>query len=293
MRDYLNYEGKICVVTGATMGVGRACVDRLLDMGARVYALDRIPTDVIGIEKYVYVDLKSKESIDTCFAQLPDHIDKFFGIAGVSGELNTSRETIEINYLANRYILDKYIPERMTAGGAAVIVSSVGGNEWYRETSVEELRPLFDAADWEESEKVLDVITVDLPVGQAYTFSKRAITGYALKYAIDLMPKKIRLNVVKPGNILTNLTHEFLDRFLRLNPDKTERDYHLWCGHPELGGGLPHQMAEPAIFLNSDMASYVSGEELRVDYTRSGEANYLDGGGEFWSAKKLVHPYTK
>lgn len=293
MRDYLNYEGKVCVVTGATTGVGRACVDSLLDLGARVYALDWIPTDVRGIEKYVYVNMGDKDSIDECFSQLPDKIDKFFGIAGVSAENNTSRETIEINYLGNKYVMEEYLSKRMSAGGAIVIVTSVGGNQWYAPSSMEELKPLLDAPAWEEAEKVLDVITKDLPIGQAYTFSKRAITGFAMKFSLTMMPRQIRVNAVKPGNILTGLTREFLARFLRLNPDKTERDYHTWCGHPDLGGALPHQMAEPAIFLNSDMASYISGEELRVDYTRSGEVNYLDGGGEFWSSKKLVHPYNK
>lgn len=293
MRDYLNYQDKVCVVTGATTGVGRACVDRLLDLGAKVYALDWIPTDVIGIEKYVYVNMGDKDSIDACFKQLPDKIDRFFGIAGVSAEHNTSRETIEINYLGNKYVMEEYLAKRMDAGGAIVIVSSVGGNQWHAASSMEELEPLVYAPTWEEAEKVLDIITVDLPIGQAYTFSKRAITCFSMLFSLKMMPQQVRVNVVKPGNILTGLTREFLDRFLRLNPDKTEHDYHTWCGHTDLGGALPHQMAEPAIFLNSDMASYISGEEMRVDYTRSGEVNYLNGGGKFWSDKKLVHQYKE
>ncbi|MBQ6663169.1 MAG: SDR family oxidoreductase [Firmicutes bacterium] len=293
MKDYLNYEGKICVVTGSATGMGRACVDRLVEMGAKVYCLDWIVTDVEGIEKYIPVNVGDKASIDACFAQLPEKIDKFFAFAGVSGERNTSKEVIEINYLGNRYMMDEYLTKRMPKGSAAVIVSSVGGNQWYMKSSMEELRPLIDAETWEEAEKVLDVISEDLPVGQAYTFSKRAITCYGLLFALKMRDSQVRVNVVKPGNCLTGLTREFLDRFLRLNPGKTEHDYHVWCGHPELGGSLPHQQAEAAIYLNSDMASYISGEELRVDYTMSGEANYIDGGGEFWSAQKLVHQYKK
>ena len=40
MRDILNYQGKVCVVTGAASGMGGACAEILVDLGAEVIGLD-------------------------------------------------------------------------------------------------------------------------------------------------------------------------------------------------------------------------------------------------------------
>ena len=52
MKDFFGYEGKTCVVTGASSGMGKATVEMLVDLGAKVYALDINPCDVEGIEKF-------------------------------------------------------------------------------------------------------------------------------------------------------------------------------------------------------------------------------------------------
>ena len=43
MKDYLGYKDKICVVTGAASGMGKATCEILLDLGAKVYAMDLAP----------------------------------------------------------------------------------------------------------------------------------------------------------------------------------------------------------------------------------------------------------
>ena len=40
MKDYLGYKDKVCVVTGAASGMGKATCEILLDLGAKVYAMD-------------------------------------------------------------------------------------------------------------------------------------------------------------------------------------------------------------------------------------------------------------
>ena len=57
MKDYLGYEGKVCVVTGAASGVGEAITEALVDLGAIVYALDRNPVKVPGIKEFIQVNL--------------------------------------------------------------------------------------------------------------------------------------------------------------------------------------------------------------------------------------------
>ena len=48
MKDYLGYTGKVCVVTGAASGMGKATAEMLVDLGARVYALDWAEVKVEG-----------------------------------------------------------------------------------------------------------------------------------------------------------------------------------------------------------------------------------------------------
>jgi NAD(P)-dependent dehydrogenase (short-subunit alcohol dehydrogenase family) len=57
MRDYFGYEEKVCVITGAASGIGKAATEMLVDLGAKVYALDRTEVTTPGIAGFVEVDL--------------------------------------------------------------------------------------------------------------------------------------------------------------------------------------------------------------------------------------------
>ena len=64
MKDYYGYKNKICIVTGAASGIGKATVELLIDLNAEVYALDINRIELPGIKKFIEVDLNNKESID-------------------------------------------------------------------------------------------------------------------------------------------------------------------------------------------------------------------------------------
>ena len=53
MHDYLNYAGKVCVVTGASSGMGRALAEMLVDQGAVVWTASRGQAEVPGDRKSV------------------------------------------------------------------------------------------------------------------------------------------------------------------------------------------------------------------------------------------------
>lgn len=130
MKDYFGYQGQIAVVTGAASGMGKATTEMLVDLGAKVYALDWQKVEVDGIEKYIHVDLSQKESIDQAFQEIPDHIHAFFGIAGVSGAKNDFITTCKIDLLSNQYICEEYLIHRMQKGDAITFMTSTGGNGW-------------------------------------------------------------------------------------------------------------------------------------------------------------------
>ena len=85
MKDYFGYQNKNVVVTGASSGMGKATAEMLVDLGAKVYALDWNECDVKGIKQYVHVDLSNEESIYQVTKELSSHIDSYFGIAGEIG----------------------------------------------------------------------------------------------------------------------------------------------------------------------------------------------------------------
>ncbi len=106
MRDYLGYSGKVCVVTGASSGMGRSLAEMLIDCGAEVWCASRGEVALEGQAGWVHLDQASRESIDDSFAQLPAKIDCFFGVAVVSGVKNDYTETFTIDFVANKYLHD-------------------------------------------------------------------------------------------------------------------------------------------------------------------------------------------
>ncbi len=101
-------------------------------MGAAVYAVDRVESPVPGVARSMIADLGDKESIDAAFCELPVRVDAFFGVAGVSGVHNSFAETVTINYIANKYITDSYLTERIAEGGSITFVTSNGGGNCRR-----------------------------------------------------------------------------------------------------------------------------------------------------------------
>ena len=62
-----DYQNKVCVVTGAASGIGKALCEKLVALGAQVYALDRNKADIEGLSAFVETDLSDKGSIDAAF----------------------------------------------------------------------------------------------------------------------------------------------------------------------------------------------------------------------------------
>ena len=64
MEDYFGYTNKICVVTGASSGMGEATARMLVDLGAAVYAIDMNECKVDGITEFIKCNLANKKEID-------------------------------------------------------------------------------------------------------------------------------------------------------------------------------------------------------------------------------------
>jgi len=258
MKDYLNYTGKVCVVTGAASGMGKAISDMLVELGADVYAMDW--SDIQDKSRhYVHVDLSSKASIDEAFGKMPMKIDKYFGVAGLSGQQHNFEKTFTTNFISNKYIVEAYLEDRMAQGGALAFITSAAGLRF--EKYKDEYLPIVTAQGWDQSVSALQKIigSNDYPGPLAYGYSKRALNYFALSQMGTFAPKGVRVNVLMPGSTKSGMTDDFA---------KSVGGMENLINYTGLAGRLAEsaEMAAPMVFLNSDMASYINGNLIMGDY---------------------------
>ena len=257
MKDYFGYNNKICVVTGAASGIGKATAELLVELNAEVYALDITKQNIPGVKEFIEVDLSNKESIDEAMEHVPRHIDSFFGVAGLSGAKTNYYKTFTVNYIANKYITEEYLKKRMSYGGAISYVTSTGGLYWDKYSS--EFEKFTNARTWDEMIEALHAQAKEDTIGMmAYPLSKRAMNYYMAKLAIELGPQKIRVNALLPGSTDTGMKKEFEVEAGGMDALVAETGTAKRLAKPE-------EMAQPLVFLNSDMASFITGLPLIVD----------------------------
>ena len=258
MKDYFGYKDKVCVVTGASSGMGEATARMLVDLGAKVYAIDMNECKVDWITEFIKCNLASKEEIDEAFKKIPEHIDAFFGVAGLSGSKTDYRTTFDCNYTANMYITLNYLKNRMSKGGAIVYCTSTAGLEWKK--FKREQNKVVHSKTWEQVQEATKKLANSAPATFAYMYSKRCLSQFACEQAVEFATLGIRVNNVLPGSTDTGMKQEFQDMV---------GGEEALIAEAGLAGRLAtsEEMAAPMVFLNSDMASFTSGLDMVVDYT--------------------------
>ena len=257
MKDYFGYKDKICVVTGASSGMGEATVKMLVDLGAKVYAIDINECKIDWITEFIKCDLSKKEDIDKAFDKIPSHIDAFFGVAGLSGAKTDYRTTFDCNYTANMYITLNYLKTRMTNGGSIVYCTSTAGLEWKK--FKKEQNKVVHCKTWEDVQEKTNKLATTAPSTFAYMYSKRCLSQFACEQSIEFGKMGIRVNNVLPGSTDTGMKQEFQDMVGSEEGLIAEAGLAKRLAKSE-------EMAMPMVFLNSDMATFISGLDMVVDY---------------------------
>jgi 3-oxoacyl-[acyl-carrier protein] reductase len=100
------------------------------------------------------------------------------------------------------------------------------------------------------------VVGIKGNAGQAnYAASKAGIIGFTKSVALELGSRGIRSNAIAPGFIETEMTAVLDEKMVQSWRDAI----------PLKRGGTPEDVADCAVFLASDMATYISGQVLQVD----------------------------
>jgi NAD(P)-dependent dehydrogenase (short-subunit alcohol dehydrogenase family) len=262
MKDYLGYKEKICVVVGASSGVGKAVTEMLVDLGAKVYGLARRDVTVSGIEESIHVDISKKESIDQAFMKLPEKIDRFFGCASVFGASNDFLTTVTTDFVSYKYITQAYLSKRVVDGGAIGFITSNNGRRWEEEQHKKTYMDTVLADGWEATiRQIIDSGLAENTGMDGYNFAKRCMNYFITEMAYQLGKRQIRVNYVLPGPINSpmlrkamedqNFTFDDLINNVLVNATRIAE---------------PEEVAAPLVFLCSDMASFMSGVGAYTDF---------------------------
>ncbi|MEP0869575.1 SDR family oxidoreductase [Trichocoleus desertorum AS-A10] len=256
----MQLAGRVALVTGAGSGIGKAAAQLLAKEGAKVAALGRSDDDVQQtleeIQKSggeaipVLADISQPEAMQQAIQAIADkwgRLDIVFANAGINGVWTALEEldpdewdkTLNVN-LKGTFLTVKYaIPLLKKQGGSVIVTSSVNGTRMFSNTGA-----------------------------TAYACSKAGQVAFTKMAALELAEHRIRVNVICPGAITTNIDENTERRALEDIQEPVEfpeGKIPLTDGKP----GTSEQVAQLVLFLASDNSSHITGTEVWIDGAQS------------------------
>jgi NAD(P)-dependent dehydrogenase (short-subunit alcohol dehydrogenase family) len=246
-------NGRVCIVTGGSHGIGKATCLRLAEEGASVAIADvadedgqRVREEIEargGIAGYWHLDVTDEAAVEAVFDEVADRlggVDVLVNNAGIAGadkptdEVTSAewRKVMDVNVNGVFYCTRAAIPHMRKAGSGSVVnLSSIYG-------------------------------IVGAPDIPPYHASKGAVREMSKTDAVLYAKEGIRVNSVHPGFIWTPLVESLAEE----SGDGVDAfRHHLDSLHPVGHVGEPDDIAAGVAYLASDDAKFVTGSELVID----------------------------
>jgi NAD(P)-dependent dehydrogenase (short-subunit alcohol dehydrogenase family) len=235
-------EGKVAVITGGNSGIGLASAQRLQQEGAKIAISGRSQKTLEEARKLlggetlaVQADVAKLADIDKLYASVAakfGKIDVLFVNAGIAKFMPFDQTTeqdydemFDINVKGALFAIQKALPH-FNDGGSIVLNTSIAGQ-------------------------------IGAATGAVYASTKAAMRSLTRSAAAALLDRKIRVNAVAPGPIVTpifgrpGVPDGLIDGFVSMVPMKR--------------AGTPEEVAATVAFLASADASFITGVEINVD----------------------------
>ncbi|WNH12574.1 SDR family NAD(P)-dependent oxidoreductase [Thalassobellus suaedae] len=249
----MRFKDKVCLVTGASSGIGKATAMAFAKEGGRVVVSDvnveqgeRVVNEIGSIGgKAIFVkcDISKREDVEHLVKKTVDEfgrLDCAVNSAGIAGNLSLPTheypedawlQQININLTGTWYCVKYQLQEMLkTGGGNIVCVSSAAG-------------------------------LVGQPENVPYAASKHGVVGIVKSAAIEYATKNIRINAICPTAIETPMLMEGR-RKLAYNPEAKEEA----INHQRMKRmGQPQEVADVALWLCSNQSTFITGHAMAVD----------------------------
>jgi len=256
----MTVRGKVAMVTGGASGLGKAAAERLAREGAKVAVLGRSAdenqqvVDAInaagGEAIPVDADISDPAVMQRAVEQVVGRwgrLDIVFANAGINGvwapieDLTPEewQQTININLNGTFYTIKYATPHLKQQGGSIIITASVNGTRIFSNTGA-----------------------------TAYSCTKAAQVAMAKMLALELAKHKVRVNVICPGAIESQIDENTEKR----NVEREKEPVEFPDGQIPLTDGAPgkaEDVGDLVLFLASEQSKHISGTEIWIDGAQS------------------------
>lgn len=234
---------KVCIVTGGSSGIGYAIVQTFLNADYQVFNLDLNDCD---IGEYIACDVSDVQQVQTAISQVikqTNRVDALVSNAGIHVSANIEQ--------TDEALLDKVFAINVK-GAYAATQSVLAQMKTQQHGSI-----IYIASDQSVIGKTNSF---------AYNLSKHSLASMAKTTALDYAQYNIRANAICPGTIETPLYHNAINAYCKRS-GANKQDIHAEEAslQPLNRLGQPHEVAELALFMASDKATFMTGSLQVID----------------------------